>query len=361
MIAARKPLVARPMHGVDRDDCRISGTGDSAFLQSESIGIEPKRPLSRDMIWPVFNNVAAPRYGLILLYHSVLEEIPPDLAGGLHNVRPHIFAEQVDWLARHFEIMELDEFMRLGDVRGKAAITFDDAYRSVFDHGLPMLKARGLPATIFINADTMRGGAFWRDKVRYLIASDLVADFVAFRRDRWPGCPALEPATFYRQSKTQAINSRELDQQIDAFAECIKLEDDFAGLAAHIVAEDALVDDPLVAYGNHSLGHFVLSSLDRDQQSAEIRENQEALVRLKLPLSNVFAFPFGGLSDFNDDTLSILRDDGYSGAVLSRSRLNGKTRYQGFCAERWMPPDDMAWFHRRLAAMRVREMERQIK
>jgi len=313
------------------------------------------------MIWPVFNSVAAPRYGLILLYHSVLEEIPQDLAGGLHNVRPHIFAEQVDWLARHFEIMALDDFMALDDVRGKAAITFDDAYRSVFDHGLPILKSRGLPTTIFINADTMQGGVFWRDKVRYLIANDLVADFIAFRRDRWPDCRDLEPARFYRQSKTPAINSHELNEQIDAFAEYSKSQDDFAGLASYIVAEDALVDDPLVTYGNHSCGHYVLSSLDRDQQSTEIRDNQAVLERLKLPMSDVFAFPFGGITDFDDDTLSILREDGYSGAVLSRFRLNGKKRYQGFCAERWMPPDDMAGFHRRLAVLRVREMERQFK
>ena len=83
-------------------------------------------------------------------------------------------------------------------------------------------------------------------------------------------------------------------------------------------------------------------------------------MRLKLPMSNVFAFPFGGLSDFNDDTLSILCEDGYSGAVLSRNRLNSKNRHRGYCAERWMPPDNMASFHRRLAVMRAREIERRI-
>jgi len=308
------------------------------------------------MIWPVFNRIAAPRYGLILLYHSVFEQVPRDLVRGIHNIRPHLLAEQLDWVTGHFEIVSLDEFLELDDVKGKAAITFDDAYESVFDHGLPILRARSLPATIFLNAKTVQGAPFWRDKIRYLINNDLVASFLAFRQDRWPDDVLLDEANFYRESKTRGINGLRLDEQIDAFAEFKDLEKDFARLNSYMASEADLIDDPLIAYGNHSLGHFVLSSLERNQQAAEIRNNHKALKQFGLPMSKNFAFPFGDLPDFDDVTLSILHEDGYSGALLSRNRLNARNRQTSYYAERWMPPDDMALFHRKLANMIIRQI-----
>lgn len=309
------------------------------------------------MMWPIFNRLAAPRYGLILLYHSVLESVPTDLEEGIHNVCPKLFAAQIDWLARHFEVISVDAFLGLDDVAGKAAITFDDAYRSVFETALPLLKQQDLPATVFVNTKSVDGKPFWRDKIRYLINNRLVGDFLAFRRARWPDGPELDETRFYRQSKTVAVNSIRLDQQIDVFAKERALSEDIRALAGHIASPAEFVDDPLVAYGNHTHSHFLLSSLNAVEQAMEIRKNDVELNRLALPLSEIFAFPFGDLGDFNDETVAILRQDGYAGAVLSRHRVNAAKRTDGFFAERWMPPNDMRLFHRRLAGMCVRAMK----
>ena len=39
------------------------------------------------------------------------------------------------------------------------AITFDDGYRSVFEHGLPVLEQLGYTATVFLNTGPAAGGA----------------------------------------------------------------------------------------------------------------------------------------------------------------------------------------------------------
>ena len=309
------------------------------------------------MIGQIFNRVAATRHGLVLLYHGVWERVPRDFGNSVHNVRPEIFVAQIDWLLKHFDVLSIDDFMGLRSVEGKAAITFDDAYRSVFDFAIPVLRARGLPATVFVNAGTLAGAPLWRDKVRFLMNNRLVSDFLVWRGERWPDEPLLDEATFYRKSKGPAIHSGGMDRQMEAFAAWRGLSREIRGLARQVVGSAELVADPLVTYGNHTYSHFVLSSLDPAEQAWEIRANEGELKRLGLPLSGIFALPFGGLGDFNSETIEILRHDGYAGVVLSRHRVNAAKRRDAFYAERWMPPDDMKLFHRRLAGMCARAIK----
>lgn len=306
------------------------------------------------MISTVFNRFGARRFGLVLLYHGIWERVPQDLGGVIHNVRPEVFSAQIDWLVRHFDVVSIDEFMQLDTVKGKAAITFDDAYRSVFDVALPILRSLRLPATVFVNAGTIHGSPLWRDKVRFLMNNRLVGDFLAWRQKNSSDAPPLDEATFYRTSKTPAINSGRFERQIDAFAKRRGLFDEIQGLAGQVADREVLVDDPLVTYGNHTYSHFLLSSLEPMEQAREIRANQAALERLGLPLSRIFALPFGGKRDFNAETVRILRQDGYAGVVLSRFRVNPARRRSAFFAERWMPPDDTILFHRRLTRLYAR-------
>ena len=308
------------------------------------------------MMSTAFNRFGARRFGLVLLYHGIWERVPQDLDGVVHNVRPEVFSAQIDWLKQHFDVVSIDEFMRLDTVKGKAAITFDDAYRSVFDVALPILRSLRLPATVFVNAGTLQGAPLWRDKVRFLMNNRLVGDFLVWRQKNSPDAPPLDEATFYRTSKTPAINSDQFDQQIDAFARRRGLFDTIQGLAGQIADRDVLIDDPLVTYGNHTYSHFLLSSLGPREQAREIRANGAVLERLGLPLSRIFALPFGGQRDFNAETVKILHQDGYVGVVLSRHRVNAARRRSAFYAERWMPPDDTMLFHRRLAGLYARAM-----
>src|SRR5204862_5118554 len=75
---------------------------------------------------------------------------------GMH-VRGHRFARQIRWLARHYHVVSISE---LGGGRApapagrpRAVITLDDGYRNVHRVAFPILKARSLPATLFLPTD----------------------------------------------------------------------------------------------------------------------------------------------------------------------------------------------------------------
>ena len=299
-------------------------------------------------MWSFLSSVATRRFGLILLYHGVFRRVPNELRGNFHNVSPEVLAAQVDWIGKVMEFVPLDEFMANQDVTGKAAVTFDDAYACVFENAAPILMERGIPFTVFVNGSTLEGRPFWRDKIRYVDNCGLIDEFVAFR-GRHKGMPGFIPASsFYRSSKTQHVNSRALDEELDAFAESRGGRETFDTLSRYIARRSDLIVGDGITYGNHSYSHYVMSSLDPAEQRAEIVRNQTVLASLELPLTRTFALPFGGARDFTATTIELLRSTGYSGALYSRNRLNQTRQESQFMAERFMPPDDMGLFHKRL-------------
>jgi peptidoglycan/xylan/chitin deacetylase (PgdA/CDA1 family) len=68
------------------------------------------------------------------------------------RVTPAQFAHQVETVLRAgFAILPLQDYLNRPEPRERAiALTFDDAYASVYEHAFPVLKQYGLRATLFV-------------------------------------------------------------------------------------------------------------------------------------------------------------------------------------------------------------------
>ena len=88
----------------------------------------------------------------MLQYHHVSADTP-----GITSVTPEQFAAHLDYLEReHFEVLPLRQVVdAITHARALpercVAITFDDAYRSIHDTAWLMLRARDMPATVFVS------------------------------------------------------------------------------------------------------------------------------------------------------------------------------------------------------------------
>ncbi|WP_235890033.1 polysaccharide deacetylase family protein [Maribrevibacterium harenarium] len=104
-------------------------------------------------------NASAQDYLPILQYHHVSDNAPFST-----SVTPAQFTEHMDYLRdANFQVLPLAQ--ALADIRaGKplpdkaVAITFDDAYRNIYEQGFPILKERGFPFTVFINTGPVEQG-----------------------------------------------------------------------------------------------------------------------------------------------------------------------------------------------------------
>ena len=103
--------------------------------------------------------LATAEHGVILLYHHVSESTPPST-----SVTPQRFQQHLDYLADNdFTVIPLDQLLSAG-LAGKplpdnaVAITFDDAYLSVFTEAAPRLQKKNWPFTVFLASEPLDDG-----------------------------------------------------------------------------------------------------------------------------------------------------------------------------------------------------------
>ncbi len=99
---------------------------------------------------------------LILAYHTVVEDLRPHVGRALlpNLISTKMLERQVDWVARRYDVLPLDEIGRRlerGDERGRpaAAVTFDDGYIGVHERAFPLLQRKGIPAAVFLVTETV--------------------------------------------------------------------------------------------------------------------------------------------------------------------------------------------------------------
>ncbi|MCU7967801.1 MAG: polysaccharide deacetylase family protein [gamma proteobacterium symbiont of Bathyaustriella thionipta] len=121
-----------------------------------------------------FSQVSAARYAIILQYHHVSHTTPK-----ITSISPEQFKIHLEYLQQHnFTIWPLSKIVRYLKA-GKTlpdkcvAITFDDAYRSIYSTAFPMLKEKNWPFTLFLNTDAVGKSGLnltW-DEIREMNAS----------------------------------------------------------------------------------------------------------------------------------------------------------------------------------------------
>jgi len=297
----------------------------------------------------------------ILLYHSAFKTVPADLIDVIHNVTPDQMYLQLKWLKNNFDVISADKFLSLENCEGKAAITFDDGYKSVFEEALPILKSLNLPCTIFLNGCTLENKVFWRDKVRYLINKSLVSDFIDNNK---PFCKMnrLQLNNFYHRTKHKSLNSMKVEYLLDKFFKEKNI--DLEPLSYCIDDPFFLKKDDLVSYGNHSYSHYVMSSLTKEEQEKEILKNINLFKKYKIKQSSIFSIPFGDENSFDNNTIALLKQFNYKGFLYSRNRLNSimKNKFSStgpnsiYFIDRYMPRHNFFSFKSQIKILNFRKI-----
>lgn len=273
---------------------------------------------------------------LILTYHRVLPTDHRDRITeqpGMY-VSPKILAMHLEVLAKFFEFVHLDDWIRLAKI-GKApsgnccAITFDDGWRDTYEFGWPVLQAAGVPATCFLV--TSRVGSnywFWPNRLAQILHDWSVNDDDL----ELPGV-LVEVLDEVGVKVADAFDVNTIDQAISA---CKSLPDarlDSALNAAtqsmqgteskRIVLNWSEVSEMgsggLMRYGSHTRRHTRLCNpISEDVLLDEIVTSQKELEKNIDQRVSLFCYPNG---DFTRNAIEIVRQN-YDAAVSSLSGWN---------------------------------------
>jgi len=240
--------------------------------------------------------------GLVLCYHNVIPDSDPGIWGALGLHMPFsTFAGQMHWLAANYSVVPLDRLVdgvaRRENLRGKAAVTFDDAYAGVFAHAWPLLQELGLPATVFVVAQAPGSDRdFWWDHPAVL------RSYSDARRETW--------LTRLRGDGTAIVASLGLNGDAS-----LRPPPGYRPADWPTIVEAARAG---LSLGAHSATHRALTTLGRFDLDTEVIASREVIARHTGVVPEVFAYPYG-LS--NEHVREVVRAAGYRAAfTLDRGR-----------------------------------------
>jgi peptidoglycan/xylan/chitin deacetylase (PgdA/CDA1 family) len=290
---------------------------------------------------------------LILLYHRVAdaETDAQSLA-----VRPDRFREHLSVIAAEYEPVTLRDLVgttRAGRaLRGRraVAVTFDDGYADNLSVAKPLLERSGISATVYVASAYLRGGKrFWWDEVERVLLGpgrlpatlelSLPGENVRFELgDRsehavdgargpegWSVLDDDDPSPRHAVYRTLCARLRPLDETareaaLRALSSLVEDQNGEPRDPPRPLTADELIqlaDGDLVDVGAHTVSHPVLAELPRSRQQDEIAGGKQELETILGRPVVSFAYPYGGGTDFNRTTVSLVRAAGFEHACTS--------------------------------------------
>jgi peptidoglycan/xylan/chitin deacetylase (PgdA/CDA1 family) len=186
----------------------------------------------------------------------------------------------------------------------RVLITFDDGYKGNFDYAFPILKKYNCPATIFITTGYIdRAILPWRAGLHYLLHNNKessIRDTINFQREKikkdqnvlnWS--KQNFSSELYKTINDLLIQEPGINKLYDVFLTWEQIR--------------TMYQSSLISFGLHSVTHQIMSKLIFDEQVQEIVTGVESFWKNLQIEPDGFAYPFGGKSHFNQDTIAALK------------------------------------------------------
>lgn len=284
----------------------------------------------------------------VFLKHGVINDPGPLFKNKFDNQEPDILFAQLKYLKKFYDFISLNEAINLANngnsLKGKCALTFDDAYHCLAKYAFPILEDLKIPATIFVISDVIIGkNMFWRDQIRQIILMGLEQNFIQFYQHRIKSNFNIREQSLYHWSKQPIANTSVSVQSClnDYFDEkniTLDKQDQTNCPRLFMNIEDIKNASNLIEFGNHTASHPALSSLSYREQVNEILRCKTFLETLNRTHVPILSLPFG---DSNIDTIKAAHSLGYNNIVHHSNK--GSNTHQNITnghIDRYTIPDD---------------------
>ncbi|MFT7671043.1 MAG: peptidoglycan/xylan/chitin deacetylase (PgdA/CDA1 family) [Planctomycetota bacterium] len=288
----------------------------------------------------------------ILTSHCVAQKsndfLPSDM-----KIRAETVTRLLEKFGRQYDWVNVGEgWQRLVSGQGKSmlVLAMDDGYQDNLSALLPLLKAQGVSATIYLESRPLAQGRLnWTHKFFWLLGrishTELVEGYLGLcaeeqAKHRLAVVLGESGDLSYTLKKVLKYEAEQAD--VDRIlTELFKLhggDEEALCRELYLSWDDArALRDAGVEIGGHTVNHFVLSSLDSDAQDVEIADGKKQLER-ELGSLRSFAYPFGRHWDWNQDSVRAVGDAGFETATTTHAGTNTKVS-DPLRLARWMIDD----------------------
>ncbi len=263
------------------------------------------------------------RKPLVLLNHRVLDIDDPEMLYSIHGmtITPAVLEAQLNFLRKRFKILSagrLQELLEKGMPlpRRSVLIAFDDGWRDNYINALPILKAAGVPAIIFITVGLVEtGDMVWFNKAIMIFKSGKMepGKIMSIVRSicKDPALPAELPEDIVGfVDMLKPYNIKVINEVLDRLFKESCLENNGYANYRNILSWDEIAEMKLagIEFGSHGMSHGILPLLGSEDIKWELAESKR-IMEDKLGITiDAFAYPNG---DYNPEIIDITREAGY--------------------------------------------------
>jgi peptidoglycan/xylan/chitin deacetylase (PgdA/CDA1 family) len=254
---------------------------------------------------------------LILTFHRVLPEPDPLV----DDPTAQSFSELLDMLASVFRpttVRDAAARLRTGNLPPRSlCITFDDGYANNFEVALPILQAKGVPATFFVSTGFLGKGCMWNDVVIEAVRG---AKRQMDLRELGLGTHDVGSPAARRRAVDAILNGikylepQERLRSATGVAELCEV-----AIPTHLMMEPGEVRGLAsrgMEIGSHTVSHPILARLEPSVAEAEISQSKHVLEGIIGARVTSFAYPNGRPSlDYDSAHVEMVRKVGFDAAV----------------------------------------------
>ncbi len=269
--------------------------------------------------------------GSILMFHRICpEENRPRIQGnsGL-EVTPEYLEKLIQFfINKNYEFISLDDVhkqLREGNTRKKfLAFTFDDGYADNYEHAYPILKKYSIPSTIYVstNYPERKLAPWWCTLERLLLENDSLKFDLEKKSHEFQSRTFQEKEEAFRNIRHLLMAARGEDP-----ASRIKEFFSFFNINPEHLAEELMLSweqiielskDPLIDIGAHTINHFPLNKLSKEEIKHEVLESQKQIEsKIQRKVSH-FSYPFGSKDEVNEREFAIIKECGFKTSTTTR-------------------------------------------
>jgi peptidoglycan/xylan/chitin deacetylase (PgdA/CDA1 family) len=273
--------------------------------------------------YPLFNRYTR-NTATIFMMHAISDDGAIDGGG----ITPSLLREYFSYLKAHrYRVVSLTQYVEAlthkKNTYKQVIFTVDDGYKDFYQKAFQIFREYGYPATIFLTTDFIeRKLFFWWNAIEYACLSTTqphvdLPEIGLHRVD----LKDMEQRKSLIESIVSICKKMENAGKLDFIASLIeKLEVD-VGRQPNGIYEPLDWDEILemqnagIEFYPHTKTHPIMSRIPDSQLKEEVEVPKKIIEQRLGTRADVFCYPNGGQDDFNEKTISALKDSGYIAAV----------------------------------------------
>ena len=250
---------------------------------------------------------------LVLCYHKIYN-LDRDWNG--ITTRLDTFSKQMEYIYKTYGFASSEELVNTKYDR-RVVLTFDDGFEDNYTNALPIIQAYGIPTLFFIATETIntQRETWCNELIRIILEGDGYPNYFRI-------CEKGKMKLFLTETVEQRLALYRYFRNSMLGLNAEKRKDIFNLLKAwagsnrypartthRMMSREQILElsnKENISIGCHTVTHPSLGLLTEEQQRYEILQSKNTLEEIIGKKVDQFAYPFGGISDYNFSTISIL-------------------------------------------------------